>query len=108
MHSRVVQYTGKNINVTSHNQELRKEYTKPVSFMNTFNIGYEGFSKPWKMSKADPITGHRGEFLLLAVVFGIAFTVRESRKINESGVRSATGHANNRYQHIGNVGLSDI
>ena len=49
---RVVKYTGKNINVTAHNKELRADIASSrPNFLNSFNMGYEGFSKAWKMPK---------------------------------------------------------
>ena len=46
--NRVVKYGGKNINVAQYNNELRSGVTGKVTFGNTFNMGYEGFSGAFK------------------------------------------------------------
>ena len=43
--NKVVKYGGKNINITKFNEEMRAGLTGKVTFSNTFNMGYEGFSK---------------------------------------------------------------
>ena len=104
MHStgKVVKYTGQNINVTPHNQELRAELTQneTYTFYNSINMGYEGFSKPWKMAKMHPIVGNRGEFLFLALFFPIILMLKASRQKNETGMRKAIGTVNNQYSHL--------
>ena len=67
---------------------------------NTWNMGYEGFSKPWHMQKMHPVIGNRGEFLFLALFFPAVLILRASRKKNEDGIRASLGHANNRYAHF--------
>ena len=100
---KVVKYAGKNLNVTAHNQELRTDVTGNLSFFNTFNMGYEGFSKPWKMPKMNPNHGNKYEFLFLAMFFPTVIILKAARKTNEDCIRSALGYSNNRYAELANV-----
>ena len=68
--------------MTAHNKDLRTEYTKPGTFLNTFNMGYEGFSRPVALYKADPQTGHRGEFTALAVYSFMLHSARKASQIS--------------------------
>ena len=63
-------------------------------------MGYEGFSKPWRMSTMDPIIGNKKEFIFLAILFPTILLLKAARMKNEDGVRDALGHANNRYAHF--------
>ena len=110
--SKVVKYQGQNINVTPHNKELRTELAQnedaPYTFVTSFNMGYEGFSKPWKMPKMHPVVGNRGEFLFLAVLFPVVLMLKAAREKNEAGVRATAGFANNRYAHLTTAAPSEI
>ena len=85
---RVTKYSGRNINVTEHNLDKREEFqTQSPTFWNTFNMPYEGFSKPWTPPRMHPIIGNRGEFLFLALFFPAVLILRATREKNENGVR---------------------
>ena len=100
---RVIKYTGKNVNVTAHNKELRKEVTGDVTFLNTFNMGYEGFSKGWKLPKMNPNHGNKWEFLFLALLCPTIVVLKAARFGNEDSIRSSLGFANNRYAPFATV-----
>ena len=77
---KVVKYSGKNLNVTAHNAELRKDVTGDLTFVNTFNMGYEGFSKAWKLPKMNPNHGNKYEYLFLALFFPTIVILKACRK----------------------------
>ena len=106
--NRVVKYSGKNVNVTKYNQELRTGLTGTVSFNNTWNMGYEGFSKSPSLPKMDPVFGNRREFAFLAVLVPAILVLKSCRQKNEDGIRSALGNATNRYAPFAKVGPSEI
>ena len=107
--SRVVKYTGKNINVTAHNKELRDDYKNAnYTFWNSFNLGYEGFSKPVKVPKMHPIVGNRGEFLFLALLFPVIWLMKTAREKNEIGIRKQLGYSTNRYAHLNTTKPSEF
>ena len=108
--SRVVKYSGKNVNVTAHNRELREDVAKLEShtFFSSMNMGFEGFSKPWKAPKMHPVVGNRGEFFYLALLFPALWFLKASRKKNEEGMRAAAGPATNRYAHLHNTRPSEF
>ena len=83
---------------------MRKDIdgVKP-NFVNSFGMGYEGFSRPWKMPKMHQSMGNRGEFLFLALFVPAIMLLKKSRTKNEDGVRSALGFSNNRYAHFATV-----
>lgn len=57
------------------------------NFKNTFNMGYEGFSKPVPLPKQNPISGNRGEFIFLfGFIVSISMLMR-GRKKNENKLR---------------------
>ena len=108
--NRVVKYTGSNINVTPHNKDLRDDISKNKSytFFNSFNMGYEGFSKPWKMPKMHPVVGNRGEFLFLALFFPITLLMKATREKNEKGIRNSLGTATNKYAYLATTKPSEF
>ena len=57
-------------------------------FASTFNMGYEGFSKPHALAKMNPIYGNKNEILLLLGFFGLLPLIVQSRKKNEDALRS--------------------
>ena len=107
---RVVKYQGQNINVTPHNKELRTELTQneAYTFFNSINMGYEGFSKSWRMAKMHPIVGNRGEYLFLALFFPAVLMLKATREKNETKLRKALGAANNKYAHLDTVKPSEF
>jgi len=57
-------------------------------FASTFNMGYEGFSKPFTLARMNPIYGNKNEILLLLGVFGLLPFIVQARKKNEDALRS--------------------
>ena len=51
----VTKYSGKNINVTQHNTELRPEFAGISTFWGSWNMPYEHFSKPFHPPKMHPV-----------------------------------------------------
>ena len=66
-------------------------------------MGYEGFSKGWKLQKMNPNHGNKYEFLFLALFFPSIVVLKAARKQNEESIRSALGHSNNRYAAFATV-----
>lgn len=66
------------------------------SFINSFNMGYEGFSKPLPLARMHPVYGNKGEFFFLFGLIALVPLVKGARKSNEDALRSET-KANNRY-----------
>ena len=62
-------------------------------------MGYEGFSRPIAPIKMHPITGNRGEFLLLLVVALSVPLIMSGRKQNEEALRGMT-KTTNRYAEL--------
>ena len=67
------------------------------SFAGTFNMGYEGFSRPLALQRQAPIFGGRGEWLFLLGIVIFVPLLRSSRKKNEDALRAET-IATNRYE----------
>lgn len=65
-------------------------------FASTFNMGYEGFSKPLALQRMNPIYGNKNEFLALALLFVTVPLLISGRKKNEDGLRREV-KATNRY-----------
>ena len=65
-------------------------------FAASFNMGYEGFSKPLALSRQTPVWGNRGEFLFLALVFLTLPCFVKARKSHEDALRAEV-KATNRY-----------
>ena len=64
------------------------------NFFNTFNMGYEGFSRPMHFMKMNPIYGNRGEiFVLLALGVSLPLLIN-GRKKNEDKLRSFSNATN--------------
>ena len=84
-----------NINVTEHNVERRPGLTK-FTFMNSFNMGYEGFSEPLPLARMHPVWGMKGEYILLVFTLFLIPAVSLNRKKKESLLRGLI-LTNNRY-----------
>ena len=69
-------------------------------FVGTFNMGYEGFSKPLALQKMHPIYGNRSELLALLGLFLLVPLIKGARKNNEDALRSLAT-TNNRYADLG-------
>jgi hypothetical protein len=57
------------------------------SFLGTFNMGYEGFSKPLPLNRMNPIWGNKNEFLFLLGLIALVPVVKNARKKNEDVLR---------------------
>lgn len=69
------------------------------SFINSFNMGYEGYSKPLPLERMNPVWGNKGEYLALLGLFALVPLVKSARKKNEDALR-ATVQSNNRYAEL--------
>ena len=85
-HYRLVKQKVPNPNVTPHNPEHRAGMTD-FSFMSSFNMGYEGFSKPLPLNRMNPIYGNKNEYLFLVGLFALVPLVKSARKKNEDALR---------------------
>ena len=85
---RVYRIPGKNINVASHNEERRQEFKDDFGFIQTWNMGVEGFSKPHDLPEMNPILGNKREFIWLFAFLGLVPLLASGRKSNEDGLRS--------------------
>ena len=57
------------------------------TFVGSFNMGYEGFSKPLAYPHSHPILGNKGEYLLLLGILALIPIVKNARKKNEDALR---------------------
>ena len=57
------------------------------SFMGTFNMGYEGFSRPLALNRMNPIWGNKNEFLFLFGLILLVPVIKSARKKNEDALR---------------------
>ena len=89
--------SSQNINVSPHNKEQRQGIEGQVGPINSFNMGYEGFSRAWHQDKMHPVIGGKGEYLFLALLIPAVIFLKSSRTKNEDGIRSALGNSTNRY-----------
>ena len=87
-----------NVNVTDHNVERRPGMTK-FSFINTFNMGYEGFSEPLPLARMHPVWGMKGEYILLMGTLIAIPLFSIMRKKKESLLRGLI-LTNNRYAMV--------
>jgi hypothetical protein len=69
------------------------------SFLNTFNMGYEGFSKPLALQRMHPVYGGKGEYFFLLCLFALVPFFKDARKKNEDALRSEV-KVNNRYAEM--------
>lgn len=68
-------------------------------FASTFNMGYEGFSRPLQLQSMNPIYGNRFEFVFLFGLILVIPCLITGRKKNEDGLRSVV-KATNRYAQL--------
>ena len=57
------------------------------SYLGTFNMGYEGFSKPLALNRMNPIWGNKNEFLFLFGLIALVPLLQSARKKNEDALR---------------------
>jgi hypothetical protein len=81
---------------------LKSDYysMENFSFIGSFNMGYEGFSKPLPLNRMNPIYGNKNEFLFLLGLIAMVPLVKAARKKNEDALRSIEGNATNRYEEL--------
>ncbi len=70
------------------------------SFIGSFNMGYEGFSKPLPLNRMNPVYGNKNEFLFLFGLIALVPLVKSARKKNEDALRQQEGVATNRYAEL--------
>ncbi len=58
------------------------------SFLGTFNMGYEGFSRPLALNRMNPIWGNKNEFLFLFGLIALVPIIKSARKKNEDALRN--------------------
>eukprot|EP00347_Sterkiella_histriomuscorum_P022650 403337677 len=97
---RVVNQKVSNTNVTPHNPESRKGMTaEEFGFAKTFNMGYEGFSKPLPLPRSNPIYQTRQEIFYIIALFTAISFMASARKGNEETLRSQI-KTTNRYAEL--------
>lgn len=69
------------------------------NFKNTFNMGYEGFSKPVHLPRQNPVSGNRGEFIFLFGAILVIPMFMRGRKKNENNLRKLNV-STNRYAEL--------
>ncbi len=65
-------------------------------FASTFNMGYEGFSRPLPLPRMNPIYGTKSEIFFVLAFFALLFPLIASRKKNEDALRAQI-KSTNRY-----------
>ena len=68
-------------------------------FFGSFNMGYEGFSRPLPLDRMSPIYGNRFEYFFLFGLIALVPLVKASRKDNEDALRKET-KVTNRYAEL--------
>lgn len=68
-------------------------------FVGTFNMGYEGFSRPLPLQRMHPVYGNKGEWAFLLCLFALVPLVRNARKKNEDALRKEV-ITTNRYAEL--------
>eukprot|EP00347_Sterkiella_histriomuscorum_P008589 403344515 len=97
---RVVNQKVSNTNVTPHNPESRQGMTaEEFGFAKTFNMGYEGFSKPLPLPRSNPIYQTRQEIFYIIALFTAISFMASARKGNEEALRSQI-KTTNRYAEL--------
>ena len=99
-YQRVIKYTGKNINVASHNDERRQAYAGEFNFKDTWGMGVEGFSHGPHLQDMNPLTGSKSEFIWLAAILIALPLLARGRKNNEDGIADALGKSTNKYSKL--------
>lgn len=100
-YSRVIKYHGGNINVASHNNERRSEYSGDFNFSDSWGLGVEGFSHGPALHDMDPLTGNKNEFKwLLVVLAGLIPIYYISRESDGKNMQSIIGVKSNTYSEL--------
>jgi hypothetical protein len=69
------------------------------NFRSSFNMGYEGFSRPLPLDRMHPIYGQKAELWFLLGLFLLVPVIKNARKTNEDALRGIA-HTNNRYAEL--------
>ena len=64
------------------------------SFIGSFNMGYEGFSRPLPLNRMNPIWGNKNEFLFLLGLISLVPLIKSARKKNEDALRAQVKNTN--------------
>lgn len=100
-YTRVIKYTGNNINVASHNNERRSEYSGDFNFPDSWGLGVEGFSHGPLIHDMDPLTGNKNEFKwLLFIVAGLIPIYYISRETDGKNMQAIIGVESNSYSEL--------
>lgn len=97
--TRVRKLPGRNINVTTHNEERRQNVKGEFSFGSTWGMGFEGFSHGTHIHNMNPLVGGKSEFKWLFGILLVLPFIAAGRNNNEKGVASAI-KTTNRYERI--------
>ena len=63
-------------------------YQADFGFIQTFNLGTEGFSGKQELPEMNPILGNKKEFMWVVAFLGLVPLLAMGRKSNEDGLRS--------------------
>ena len=74
-------------------------FSGDFGFIQTWNIGTEGFSKKPELAEMNPILGNRREYLWLVAFLGLVPLLASGRKSNEDGLREEV-KTTNRYARM--------
>ena len=83
----------------THHVFVSYRFQGDFGFIQTFNIGTEGFSKPNELPEMNPILGGRREYVYLVAFLGIIPLLAYGRKSNEDGLREEV-KSTNRYARM--------
>ena len=78
---------------------LCHRYQADFGYIQTWNIGTEGFSKAPILPEMNPILGNKREYLWLVAFLGLVPLLASGRKSNEDGLRSEV-KTTNRYARM--------
>ena len=80
-------------------EHLDIRFSGDFGFIQTWNIGVEGFSKTAEMPEMNPILGGKREYLWLIGFLGLIPLIGMGRKANEDALRAQV-KATNRYARM--------
>ena len=63
-------------------------FSHDFGFIQTFNLGTEGFSAKQELPEMNPILGNKKEYLWVIAFLGLVPLLAMGRKSNEDGLRS--------------------
>ena len=74
-------------------------YRDDFGFIQTFNLGVEGFSHAQELPEMNPVLGNKREFFWLVAFLGLVPFLATGRKSNEDGLRAEV-KTTNRYAKL--------